>query len=359
MTSDGAPAGRDPFVAIATHPPALTSDQASELARKHYGLDVTAEPLVSERDQNFLLRTAGSGLWVLKIANAVEDPAVTLFQIDALLHIAAQLPGDIAVPTVMPTLDGNSHIRIEHGDSSHIVRVVSFLPGVPLGDDKPSPALVRDLGKWLARLDGCLENFRHAGEQPDLLWDMKRAGELRRLLPHVADASCRQLVEATVGEFEDAVEPVFGDLPWQVIHNDANPANILVENDAVSGLIDFGDMMYAPRIIELGVAGAYLRSLDGNPLSLIIELVHGYHSVAPLARAEINVLHTLIKTRLATTVTILFWRASLRSADDAYLAAAIESERTALEFLQRLDAIPAENAAQIYSQVCASAQLEL
>ena len=359
MTSEGASADRDPFVAIATPPPALSKEQASELALEHYGLDVGAEPLVSERDQNFLLRSASGGQWVLKIANAVEDPAVTLFQIDALLHVAAQSRGKIAVPTVLPTLGGDSHIRVAHNDNMHIARVVSFLAGVPLGGDKPSPSLVRDLGKWLARLDATLEDFRHAGERPELLWDMKRAGELRRLLPHVTDEGCRRLVEATIAEFEAVVEPLFGDLPWQVIHNDANPANILVEHDVVSGLIDFGDMMYAPRIIELGVAGAYLRSLDGNPLSLIVELVHGYHSVAPLARAEINVLHTLIKTRLATTVTILFWRASLRSSDDAYLTAALASERTALEFLQRLDAIPTENAAQIFSQVCASAQLEL
>lgn len=355
----GDTAADDPFVAIATEPPALPASEAIAIAREHYGLEVGARPLVSERDQNFLLDGADGRRCILKIANAAEDPAVTTFQIEALLHIGAQQTADLSVPAIVPTVDGESYLRVEHDGASHIVRVVSFLPGEPLGDHVPSSEIARELGRWLARLDRSLTGFRHAGEQPNLLWDMKRAGELRRLLPHVADDECRDLLEATIAEFETDALPVFEQLPWQVIHNDANPANILVRGDRVSGLIDFGDMLYSPRIIELGVAGAYLRVLDGNPLALIVDLLFGYHGETRLAREEVNVLHTLIKTRLATTVAILYWRASLRSADDAYLAAAIESESSALEFLQRLAAIPSANAAQIYSQVCASAQLEL
>ncbi len=352
-------ADADPFVAIATAPPALTVEDATAIARDHYGLTASASPLVSERDQNFLLDLGGGERSILKVANTEEDPAVTTFQIEALLHIDRQQVADLSVPAILPTRDGASHLTIEQDGASHIVRLVSYLPGELLGDRTPSPETARDLGRCLARLDRALSGFRHPGEQPGLLWDMKRAGHLRQLLPHIADDECRDLIESTITEFETDALPLFEQLPWQVIHNDANPANILVDGNAIAGLIDFGDMLYSPRIIELGVAGAYLRVLNGNPLALIVELLHGYHSVSRLRREEANVLHTLIKTRLATTVAILYWRASLRAADDAYLAAAIESEKSALDFLERLAAIPSTNAAQIYSQVCASAQLEL
>ena len=356
MSDDAA--ARDPFAAIAAEPPSLTAEDAVAIARDQYGLSASASPLVSERDQNFLLDACGARS-ILKIANAAEDPLVTTFQIEALLHVAKQQVVGLAVPAILPTVDGQSHLRIEHDGASHIVRLVSYLPGELLGERAPSSQTARDLGRWLARRDQALSDFRHPGERPDLLWDMKRASHLRQLLPHVADEKHRELIDSTISEFEIDALPLFERIPWQVIHNDANPANILVDGEAVAGLIDFGDMLYSPRIIELGVAGAYLRRLEGNPLALIVEMLHGYHGESRLGRDEVNVLHTLIKTRLATTVAILYWRASLRAADDAYLAAALESEGSAVVFLERLAAIPSANAAQIYSQVCASAQVEL
>ena len=77
----------DPFSVIAKSPPRLTVAQAEALVRKHYGLEVTAAALLSERDQNFRLQSRDGRRYVLKIANAAEPPSVTDFQIGALMHI--------------------------------------------------------------------------------------------------------------------------------------------------------------------------------------------------------------------------------------------------------------------------------
>ena len=87
---------------------------------------------------------------------------------------------------------------------------------------------------------------------------------------------------------------------------------------------------------------------------MITELIAGFHSVTALTRLETDILHALIKTRLATTVAILAWRESLRGEDDAYLRDAAAAEQTALPFLRLMAEIPRANAQQIYSQVCAS-----
>jgi len=50
--------------------PAFTDDGARAIGQRYYGLDAAASPLPSERDQNFLLTTAGGERHVLKISNA-------------------------------------------------------------------------------------------------------------------------------------------------------------------------------------------------------------------------------------------------------------------------------------------------
>ena len=154
--------------------------------------------------------------------------------------------------------------------------------------------------------------------------------------------------------------PVFNSLRSQVIHNDLNPDNVLLREPGgseIAGVIDFGDMLRSPLIVDVAVAAAYLRSMTGNPLTLIVEFIAGYHSETPLLRGEIDVLHDLIKTRLMTTVSILAWRKSLRGSEDAYLRAYAESESAARLFLQKMSEIPRDNASKIYSEVCASTTL--
>lgn len=345
------------FEVIEAAPPRLTAADAVAIARDSYGLNVETQALVSERDQNFLLRTQDGRRLVLKVANALEDPQVTDFQIRALQHIASKNDRSLAVPTIVETLDECSGIVVEHGSARHVTRVVSYVPGRPLSDVPLTPALCRDLGRYLAALDRALADFSHPGADQRLLWDMKRASQIRKLLPHVDDDGTRKLLQDTLDEFEAHAQPSFDSLRWQVIHNDANPGNVLATPDGrqVAGIIDFGDMLRSPLIIDLAVAAAYLRVLDGNPLTLITELIAGFHSMTALTRPELDVLHILIKTRLATTVAILAWRESLRAEDDAYLQDAATAERTALTFLRLLAEIPRKNAQQVYAQVCASA----
>jgi Ser/Thr protein kinase RdoA (MazF antagonist) len=53
--------------------PNLTCEQACKVVQDEYGLEVRAEALPSERDQNFRLWTEDGRSFVLKIANGEED----------------------------------------------------------------------------------------------------------------------------------------------------------------------------------------------------------------------------------------------------------------------------------------------
>ncbi len=348
---------QNPQDVVASSPPAFSVQQAIDIAAEHYDLAISATELVSERDQNFRLTSDDGRKFVLKIANSAEDPVVTDFQIRALLHIQAKADLNLDTPSVLETLAGEYSFVLESADQAHVARIISFVEGLPLGDNAPRAVCARNMGAYLARLGQALSDFSHPGADQSLLWDMKKASSLRDILHHIGDPHVRGLATRALDDFEAHVLPVFDSLRWQVIHNDLNPGNVLWTESGgseIAGVIDFGDMLRSPLIVDVAVAAAYQRALTGNPLSLIAEFIAGYHSETPLTRAEIDVLHDLIKARLMTSVSILSWRESLRGSQDAYLLASAAGGPMAGWFLEKMTEIPRENAAKIYSEVCAS-----
>jgi Ser/Thr protein kinase RdoA (MazF antagonist) len=209
---------------------------------------------------------------------------------------------------------------------------------------------------YLAELGRALKDFQHAGSDQNLLWDMKRALRLRELLRHIRPPSLADRVSRCLDDFEKRVLPQFESLRWQVIHNDLNPDNVLLDaagGSRVVGVIDFGDMLAAPLIVDLAVATSYMQPGDGDPLAGIAACLSGYHTVTPLMPEETDLLFDLVRTRLAATISIRHWRISEKSPDDPYLQKVLQ-ENTAEEFLARLDELPRESVKRTFRQVCAS-----
>lgn len=332
----------DPLTAIASPPPTLPARRVGNLVAAEYGLHGELTALVSERDQNFRLTTRAGQRYVVKIANAAEAAAVTDCQVQALLHIE-RVGCAVAVPRVVPTRAGATTTRITAGEAEHCLRVVNYLPGRPLGEASPDTALARQLGRCLATIDVALEGFTHPGENQPLLWDMQRADRLRELVPHIRDAALQGRVRRCLDDFLERVAPQFPGLRSQVIHNDLNPDNVLVADDgaeSVAGVIDFGDMVRAPLIVDVAVAASYLRADDPDVTAPLAGFVAGYTEVSTLADKELLLLQDLIRTRLATTVTILHWRLSTRDEGDAYATKSLQIEGGAGRFLERIDVRP-------------------
>jgi Ser/Thr protein kinase RdoA (MazF antagonist) len=310
---------------IAAPNPVVPESEVLELLTSEYSLSGKLTSLVSERDQNFRLNTADGRVMVVKIANAVEPAQITDFQIQTLIHLE-QNACPVPVPRVIRTTSGDVSTTIHSAESSHVVRLVSYVPGRPIEGTVPGPDLAYALGQSQAQLDQALRDFTHPGESQVLLWDMQRAGTLRSLMRHVKSPDVHELVLTCLNEFEQRAEPAFSDLRKQVIHNDLNPENILIDDSdppGVAGVIDFGDMVRAPLIIDVAIAASYLRSIE-NGLELTRRLVAGFDSVTPLEDAEREVFFDLIRMRLATTLTILHWRQSMRSAEDPYLQKSLQ-----------------------------------
>ncbi|WYX63095.1 hypothetical protein WJ967_13910 [Achromobacter xylosoxidans] len=87
---------------FAAEPPKLSLPEAEALALRHYGLAAQATLLSSERDQNFLLRDAAGGAYVLKATHPAEDPAVTDFHTGAAAPDAGRRRAAGAAPDRRP-----------------------------------------------------------------------------------------------------------------------------------------------------------------------------------------------------------------------------------------------------------------
>jgi hydroxylysine kinase len=325
---------------IAVLAPVAPEIEVADLLMRGYGLQGKLSPLVSERDQNFRLDATNGRQFVVKIASSAEPAQITDFQIQALLHLEASAC-TIAVPRVIRTLRGEASSSLPIADTSHVLRVVSYVPGRPVEGTVPGPGLAYALGQCVAELDRALGDFSHAGESQVLLWDMQRASELRGLMTHVSDPDLQAILHICLDDFEERAAPLFPALRTQVIHNDLNAGNVLItdtEPATVAGVIDFGDMLRAPLVVDVAIAAACLRSTDDNALAATQALVAGFDSIVSLEDREIELLFDLIRMRLATTITILHWRKSARSEDDAYLKKAL-GEQSSEHFLRHLNRI--------------------
>lgn len=306
----GAPSQNALLTTVATP---LTLDEAQALARDRFGLAARARALTSERDQNFHLAADDGGEYVLKIANPAEHAGVLDFQTLALRRIAERDP-EAPVSRVFESLDGHAAVVLEHaGEPPRIVRLLSFLRGTILHQVASTPALRADLGRVHARVGLALKGFDHPAAGHELMWDLKHAGRLRELAPHIADPARRALAEQALDAFARHAEPRFPGLRTQVIHNDLNPHNVVVDpadHTHIAGVLDFGDMVRAPLVCDVAVAASYLVGQEEGPLGGAPDYVAAYHATVPLEAADLDVLFDLIVTRLAMTVLITGWRAA-------------------------------------------------
>jgi 4-aminobutyrate aminotransferase-like enzyme/Ser/Thr protein kinase RdoA (MazF antagonist) len=301
--------------------PAFDEDEAEAIAASGFGIDGRASALVSERDQNFLIAVEGGPDWVLKISNAAEDPAVVDMQAEAMLHVERTDPG-LPVMRVGRTLDGRLQDLVEDRDGrSHIVRVVSLMPGGKLTAGELSLDAVRAFGATAARLGRGLRGFFHPAAAHPLLWNLKEAMRLRGLVEYLDDPRRRGIVEHVLDRYEERVEPVFERLRAQVIHNDLTLDNALFGDDErVTGILDFGDMGHSAVVCDLVVAAEPLVGGRPDHRDALAAVMSGFASVTPLEDEELDVLPEMLLARWATSVAISAWRVRSHPANAEYIS---------------------------------------
>jgi len=339
--------------------PQFSTDEARAIALDLWKIRAAAGELPSERDQNFHLRSEKGSEYVLKIANSREKLDVLELQVQAIHHLARLVPG-YAWPEILKTQDGEEIGAIKNRRGSrHFVRLMSYLPGDFLSQVRPhSPELLRSLGVFLGSMSQGFATFDHPAAERELKWNMKLApSTIRGSIQDIVSPEGRDLVNQFLERFEKQTLPLFARLRTGVIHNDSNDNNVLVgraSSDpeelglAVSGLIDFGDMVAGFPALELAVGATYAMLEKNDPLAAAVPIVAGYHEVFPLEELEVGCLYDLIAMRLCLSVVI---SAEQRKAEPANEYLSIR-EKPAWALLKKWRDIPPDFAHCVFRGAC-------
>jgi Ser/Thr protein kinase RdoA (MazF antagonist) len=284
----------------------------TSLLQRDYHLTGRLQPLPTEKDDTFRLRTQESD-YLVKVSPPDEAQAVVRLQTAAMRFLegaAAELP----VQRVALTVDGRDHVVIEACDGrSRVLRVFTFVDGAVWAQRNPDGEQLAKVGEMLGRVDVALKAFSHPADRRALLWDIRHFHHLRELVEHTPNAEHRQLADSVFRLFEATIVPRLNDLETQVIHGDYSPYNVVVDeqsDDYVTGVIDFGDTMRSAVIFDPAVSVANLLGrTPEQPWRDACAFVVGYERARPIKDRELPLLPHAALARLTLRALITNWRA--------------------------------------------------
>jgi 4-aminobutyrate aminotransferase-like enzyme/Ser/Thr protein kinase RdoA (MazF antagonist) len=328
--------GPPALLALRTSPPVVTVAEAERVARDIYGLAVSISKLPGERDCNFHLRTADQHEYVLKIIDREAGPEATDCQIRVLRHLAETDP-TLPVPRIFATQAGEDLGSVKTHHDTYATCLMGYLPGQLLAQFTPAPPLLRNLGQTLARVDHALRGFFHPALAQRLAWDVRRLPELAEFSPYIGSAVLRNAVEGVSAALKNRL-PALRALRSQAIHGDCHACNLLVEpqSQAISGILDFGDMIHAPLVLEPAVAMSELLTHDVVPADAIAWVLRGYNERQPLEAADVEVLYDLVAARHAIVILLHAYRGQHDAPGARLLEPSVDQTARSLELLMQV-----------------------
>ncbi|KAL6066155.1 Hydroxylysine kinase [Balamuthia mandrillaris] len=328
-----------------------TSASSPEIGEEAVKQVKELKSLPSYDDQNFYVRLGylppeeeqEDEEYVLKVSHSKEEEGLLSLQAAILRRLEER---GVSCPSLVLTNEGNELTTIASSssflssssslevtsssspecrqklggeDETFMVRMLRFVPGKMLRSVQHTPQLLRSVGSSLATVDKALEGLTHASmKRDDLVWDLRNGALLRSRLHalHTAPPIRLELVKATLDEFEEHVAPTLHRFSSGIVHNDANSLNVVVSDDGstVKAIIDYGDACHTFHVCNLAIAMAYCmlfkedeetkqQSCGEKSMEAGACVLEGYNSVRELQEDEVRVLPTLIKLRLAISVT--------------------------------------------------------
>lgn len=260
----------------------------------HYNLEATnVKKLEGYASINYRVDT-NEGCYVLKHYKDASELELIKGEVNLLREIFDKIPFQIP---------SNNKVIIVLEDHSFI-RLLNFIEGNLLAEAEQNDLLLFNFGKSIALLTRALQGKRSCIiEARKQVWDLQYCLLNKPKINTIKDLSKRKLVHFFLDLFEHHVAPKQNFLRHSIIHGDLNDNNVLVEENEVVGLIDFGDICYAPLINEVAIAMTYIMLLnEEDPISKACTVLKGYQSVLPLLKEEIELLYYLISARLCVSV---------------------------------------------------------
>jgi 4-aminobutyrate aminotransferase-like enzyme/Ser/Thr protein kinase RdoA (MazF antagonist) len=319
-----------------------------DLVKEHYGLNVTVKALNGYDELNFLLSNEKNEKYILKVSNESHPFPFLEAQLKIIQHLTKSTISD-CFQHFSINKQGEELTKIVSDSKTYYLRILNFLEGTfwVEKEDKTSE-LHSNLGAFLGTMDHALQDFSHPAMHRNYIWDISRASEANDNLKHILNHERRRIAGYFLLQFDTEVAPQIHRLRHAYIHNDANDYNVLVQGNRVSGLIDFGDMVYTALINNLAIACTYAMLDEEDPLTVAATIVEGYHKSYALTEQELDLLYYLIAARLCISVTQSAYNASLDSNNEHHFI----TEKPAWDLLYKLIEMNPIKAQDAFRKAC-------
>ncbi|KAF6214620.1 hypothetical protein GE061_009363 [Apolygus lucorum] len=301
---------------------ATESDVRSRISRLYPVEVLKIKQLEGYDDLNFFLecRSEDDGAtykYVCKVVNSQDSQKHEIVESQNRLMEYLGKKG-IPVPEPVPN-NWLQYFSLEtFGTTKHLIRLLTYLDGSKLNDFSPSTELYFNVGDFTGRLYSALKGYK----DDELIkkkstWMLESVPDVHQLLTSVSTPELREYARLAVKDFEDKVIPVIPELEKGIMHGDINEHNILVRDNSVMGLIDFGDNCWGPVLFEIALCVAYM-CLHSNDISTGKHVLAGYQIHRPLTTVESKIIKSCVCARLAQSL-VLGCHAAMEDQGNAYI----------------------------------------
>lgn len=269
---------------------------------------VRLEPVAAGTNNRSFIVTTGAARYFLKTYRNMAASDRIRFEHELLRSLdGMHLP--FAVPVPIASRSGETMVQIGTSEQSWHASMSVVIPGrvAGFGDE----AVASRGGDALAVLTGAFGAVRISPDMtmPDTYGDLNA---VHPLILHPVDA-IRDRVEdvAVADELTEVVSAVMEDwdrrtTSWttQIIHSDFYPANVMMEDDRVTGVLDFefAGLGYRTMDFAIGLGAFGLKTLDNGVVWPLVEaFAGGYLRRQPLSEQELMAVPVMQRMRELTS----------------------------------------------------------
>ncbi|PPR47422.1 MAG: 5-aminovalerate aminotransferase DavT [Alphaproteobacteria bacterium MarineAlpha5_Bin9] len=299
--------------------------------------------LNSERDKNYLITTNNNHKYVVKISNSAEKLEFLKYQDQLINHLSKNKNIKKIIPKIY-------HRKIKiyiYKNKSFYVRILSFIEGNMYAKSKINHSIEKSLGSSLGHVSLQLQTFIHKSAIRVFEWDPSKIDWIKKHIK-LFYGNKKNIIQNVINEYQLYVKSNLKYLRFSITHSDPNNYNLVIKNNQITGLIDYGDSLYAPTINDLAISLSYALMDNKNLYSTLSNIISSYHKVFPISDREIYSLMSLCKSRLLITV-VMAKKQSLKYPNNKYLSI---SEEHAWQLLEKLSKIKPNFLIYIIRDIC-------
>jgi len=313
--------------------PKVTREEALEFV----GLEaLEVKELVSYDDINFHVKTK-DGEYTVKIH---KDSFRSISNIEY-QHEIMRCLGKAGISCPQPL-----QLKSKDGINYHIL---SWVHGELYKFGKKKPAeLLRNVGRLCAQVERALKGFDNPEGHWEWDWDIKRVEKVvTGRFHYVKEDDTKQLLQRLIARNTECMKG-YEAFPHSIIHSDLNDTNILIGNNAVTGVLDFGDCIWSPTLFEVGICACYWALEEPEWFEPAGNVVKGYQEEmgSYLSDAELKLIYGAALGRMLVSVIMAFQSAA-QQPDNVYAA---QTAKPGLVALRQHDNVSFEQALALLKQ---------